>query len=80
MLKGFMHIKHFKRMLIILSFLLVYLSVYLIHNAYGALCISKGNSSSINGDKENFGEGDFDDSKTKTKNLFVSIAVTVCID
>jgi hypothetical protein len=76
MLKGFMHLKYFKRIVIILSFLLVYISVYLIHNAYGTLCMNKSNSSTINDDRENFAEGDFEDLKTKTKNLFVSIAVT----
>jgi hypothetical protein len=76
MLKSFMHIKHFKRIVVILSFLLVYISVYLIHNAYGTLCINKSNSSATNGDKENFSESDFEDLKSKTKNSFVSIAVT----
>lgn len=73
MLKSFMYIKNYKRIIIILAFFLLYISVYLIHNAYGPLCIIKSNSSS--GDKGNINKGDTEVLKlykASNSNLFVS--------
>ena len=77
MLKSFMYIKNYKRIILILAFLLVYISMYLIHNVYGPLCIIKSSNSSSNsisnGDKSN--EGDIEVSKlykVNNSNLFVS--------
>lgn len=55
MLKSFMNIKTYKRIILILAFFLLYISLVLIHNAYGTLCIIK---SSSNGDKSKVNEGD----------------------
>lgn len=69
-----MYIKNYKRIALILAFFLLYISMYLIHNAYGALCIIKSNS----GDKGNINsssKGDIEPSKlfkANVSNLFVS--------
>lgn len=74
MLKSFMYIKNYKRIALILAFFLLYISMYLIHNAYGTLCIIKSNS----GDKGNINsssKGDIEPSKlfkANVSNLFVS--------
>lgn len=71
MLKSFMHIKNYKRIILILAFLLLYISMYLIHNAYGTLCIIKSGS----GDKDSGGKGDIEVAKlykANNSNLFVS--------
>jgi hypothetical protein len=70
MLKSFMYFKNYKRIIFILAFLLVYISMYLIHNAYGGtLCIIKSS-----GDKGNNGsKGEFEGSKLyrgSNSNLF----------
>lgn len=41
MLKSLMYIRTYKRIILLLAFFLVYISMYLIHNAYGTLCIIK---------------------------------------
>lgn len=70
MLKSFMYIKNYKRIVLILAFFLLYISLVLIHNAYGTLCIIKSNSS---GDKGNVNEGDSEVSnRANSSNLFVS--------
>src|SRR5690349_5789519 len=72
MLKSFMNIKNYKRIILILAFFLLYISLVLIHNAYGTLCIIK---SSSNGDKSNVNEVDNEVSKlykANSSNLFVS--------
>lgn len=72
MLKSFMYIKNYKRIIIILAFFLLYISMYLIHNAYGTLCIIKSNGSS-SGDKGDFDKGDISKlNKANNSNLFVS--------
>lgn len=76
MLKSFMYIKNYKKIFLILAFLLLYISMYLIHNVYGPLCIIKTNgSSSGSGDKASFNEADIEVSKlykANNANLFVS--------
>lgn len=65
--------KNYKRIILILAFLLLYISMYLIHNVYGPLCIIKSNGSSA--DKGNINEGDIEVSKlykANSSNLFVS--------
>lgn len=69
MLKSFMYIKNYKRIILILAFFLLYISLILIHNAYGTLCIIKSTNSS------NINEGDNEVSKlnkANSSNLFVS--------
>lgn len=69
MLKSFMYIKNYKRIILILAAFLLYISMYLIHNAYGTLCIIKSSS----GDKGS--KGDIEVSKlykANNSNLFVS--------
>lgn len=69
MLKSFMYIKNYKRIILILAFLLLYISMYLIHNAYGPLCLTKSGSDSV-------GKGDVVEVarlyKANNLNLFVS--------
>jgi len=74
MLKSFMYIKNYKRIIIILACFLLYISMYLIHNAYGTLCIIKSSSSS-SGDKGYINKGDIGISKlykASNSNLFDS--------
>lgn len=74
MLKSFMYIKNYKKIFLILAFLLLYISMYLIHNVYGPLCIIKTNASS-SADKGSFNEADIEVSKldrANNANLFVS--------
>lgn len=72
MLKSFMYIKNYKKIFLILAFLLLYISMYLIHNVYGPLCIIKTNgSSSGSGDKASFNEVS-KLYKANNANLFVS--------
>ena len=52
MLKSFMHIKNYKRIILILAFFLLYISMYLIHNVYGPVCIIKSS-----GDKGSSSKG-----------------------
>ncbi|CRK97336.1 CLUMA_CG010729, isoform A [Clunio marinus] len=69
MLKSFMYIKNYKRVIIILAFFLVYISMYLIHNAYGTLCVIKSNS----GDNGSSNKRDIEASKLfkgNNSNLF----------
>lgn len=75
MLKSFMYIKNYKKIFLILAFLLLYISMYLIHNVYGPLCIIKTNGSSSSADKGGFNEADIEVSKlykANNANLFVS--------
>jgi hypothetical protein len=70
MLKSFMYIKNYKRIILILAFFLLYISMYLIHNVYGPVCIIKSS-----GDKSSSSKGDIDVSKlykANSSNLFVS--------
>ncbi|KAL7033210.1 hypothetical protein ACKWTF_007506 [Chironomus riparius] len=41
MLKSFMYMKNYRRIMMVFAIFLMYISMYLIHNAYGSLCIIK---------------------------------------
>lgn len=67
MLKSFVYMKNYRRIMIIFSVLLLYISMYLIHNAYGTLCIIK------TGEDNKSNEGDIEASrlyKVNNSNLF----------
>lgn len=68
MLKSFVYMKNYRRIMMVFTVFLLYLSMYLIHNTVGSLCIIK------TGDDNKANEGDIEASrllyKVNNSNLF----------
>ena len=80
--KSFMYIKNYKRIIVLLAFLLLYISMYLIHNAYGPLSVIKGNSSSgveVDIDDDVVAKQQLDKAASHS-NLFAVSRNVVCIE
>lgn len=73
MLKTFMYMKNYRRIMMIFAVFLTYISMYLIHNAYGSLCIIKTND-----DKSTDGDIEAALYKVNNTNLFAVSNIFLC--